>query len=539
MPRGSPVAASSSSPIFGSPLPGGGSGKSTQAGSGGSYAPSSGSNGGGGGGNGHGDAGPLLTWRPLMTSSKASDRWRLRVGLLLVLGMVTMVTILLLGIQRGGRTAFSPGLPVKADQGSVSAVGTDAAARGASADGSSTCSGGTSGEVNIAYFIQVSESNLPLLLRLLRSLAHPANAYAVHFDRKIPDAVLAPVVAAIRADDRLSAVQFMPREVVTYRGISMVLNVLSAMEFLLATHPGWCYFINISAADYPLASQTTVRRLLATPGVVDAGANFASVSSPQKWVDTVTEQRIGRLFVDTSLAFGQNGTAVVAMKVPNPLYAAAAWTARKSEAWMVLHRDFVTYTVRSAAARRLLLAFSLSIEASEHYFVTLLTNTARWRRTLITSHLRLVVWAHRGVKAVQHPYYVDEMEPDGTGSAYAFADQLMSSNALFARKFRVPDSPLLDTLDRSVSGIAPSRSAADAAGVVAATERVRDGLARAMAHSASQVAAWERRLATAAAAGRLPAKEDQTPLDEPEEEIGVVNTPDEEQVVPAHPHGKS
>ncbi|KAK1864664.1 hypothetical protein I4F81_007208 [Pyropia yezoensis] len=372
------------------------------------------------------------------------------------------------------------------------------------------------GEVDVAYFIQVSESNLPLLPRLLRALAHPANAYAVHFDRKIPDAELAPVVAAIRADDRLAAVRFMPREVVTYRGISMVLNVLSAMEFLLAAHPGWCYFVNLSAADYPLVAPDTVRRLLATPGVAGAGANFASVSSPQTWVNTVTEQRIGRLYVDTSLAFGgeENGTAVVPMKIPNPLYAAAEWTARKSEAWMLLHRDFVEYTVRSAAARRLLLAFGLSIEASEHFFVTLLTNTARWRRSLVTNHLRLVVWSHRGVKAVQHPYYVDDTEPNDS-SAYMFAGRLASSTALFARKFRVADSPLLDTLDRSVSGIAPAASAADAAGVAATTARVRDGLAAALASSADRVAAWEGRLAAAAAAGQLPAKEDRTPLDTP------------------------
>lgn len=526
---------SSPTPSLGSPLPGSGSGTSASAGNVGGSVPAGGCSGSAGGGGGHGDAGPLLTWRPMVVSGKVADRWRLRVGLLLFLGVVIMATTLFLGVERGERTALPPGPHFEADQRRVSAFDKGSAAREATADGSSMCSGGTSGEVNIAYFIQVSESNLPLLPRLLRSLAHPANAYAVHFDRKIPDAVLAPVIAAIRADDRLSAVRFMPREVVTYRGISMVLNVLSAMEFLLAAHPEWCYFINISASDYPLASQTTVRRLLATPGVVDAGANFASVSSPQKWVDTVTEQRVGRLYVDTSLAFGKNGTAVVPMKVPNPLYAAAAWTARKSEAWMVLHRDFVTYTVRSAAARRLLLAFALSIEASEHYFVTLLTNTARWRRTLITTHLRMVVWVHRGVKAVQHPYYVDDTETDDA-SSYAFADPLTSSSALFARKFRVPDSPLLDTLDRSVSGIAPPRSAAEAAGVVAATERVRDGLAQAMTFSASQVAAWEGRLAVAAAAGRLPAKEDQTPLDALEGGSGVVNTPNEGGDVPAYPH---
>lgn len=516
VPRGSPVPASPT-PSLGSPAPGGGS-------SGGKAHPAGAGGGGGGGGSGSGggccEARPAWAWRPVL-GGKVADRWRLRVGLLALLGVVLMLTTLFLGVDREGVGGWAPPPVSPHDSGLAEAVdetggGSFRAAAAAAAAGRG-CGGGRRpppGEVDVAYFIQVSQSNLPLLPRLLRSLSHDGNVVAVHFDLKISDAVLSPVIESIRTDASLAAVRFMPREVVTYRGISMVLNVLSAMDFLLAADPGWCYFINLSAADYPLASQRTVRRLLATPGLADAGANFASVSSPQHWVDTVTEQRIGRLYVDTSLAFGgDNGTEVVSLQQPNPLYAAAEWTARKSEAWMLLHRDFVAYVVRSAAARRLLLAFALSIEASEHFFVTLLTNTARWRRSLISTHLRLVVWRHRGVKAVQHPYNVDDTEPDDA-SRYVFADTLSSSSALFARKFRVPDSALLDTLDRSVSGIAPPASAADAAGVASAAGRVRDGLARAMADSASRTAAWEERLAAAAAAGRLPDKEDRTPLDE-------------------------
>ncbi|KAK1866309.1 hypothetical protein I4F81_008829 [Pyropia yezoensis] len=378
--------------------------------------------------------------------------------------------------------------------------------------------GGGPGEVDVAYFVQVSESNLPLLPRLLRSIHHPANTYAVHFDKKIPAAAFTPVRDAILADPRMDNVLFMSREVVTYRGISTVLNVLSAMEYLLSADRRWTYFINISASDYPLVPPTAQRRLLAMPGVADAGANFASVSSRKAYVARVTNDRIGNLFVDSSLAFQGNETLVLPMRQANPLYDTAAWTARKSEAWMVLHRDFVVYTVRSAAPQRLLLAFAQSISASEHYFVTLLTNAARWRRTLVPVHLRYIAWAHRGVKALQHPYYVDGLEPNST--AYAFASELDASAAFFARKFRVPDSPLLDTLDRSHSGIQPPATAGEAAAVSAAAERVRTRLAAALATARRDVEAWEGRLAAAAAAGVAPDKEDRTPLDPEEGEGG-------------------
>jgi len=441
------------------------------------------------------------------TQGKTVSRWSVSVAILLLFCVVAVASTLLLSRpDTQGRT------------------GSGRRARLVSSLWGSGSS--DSGEVDVAYFIQVSATNLPLLPRLIKVLHHPRNVYAVHCDRKMDAAAIAPVEAAIRANAAYAKnVRFMKREVVTYRGISMVLNVLSAMETLLAASTSWAYFINISASDYPLVAPIEQRRLLASPGVADAQANFASVSVPPKWVAHVAAQRIGKIFVDTALAFEANDTRIITTRQPNPAFELASWTPHKSEAWMVLHRSYVEHVVRSPAARRLLVAFGMSIEASEHFFVTLLANTARFRRSLVANPLRLVVWYHRGVKARQHPFWLDDREAnasatvDGSTDGYVFADRLSSTPAWFARKFRVPDSPLLDALDRTHSGIQLPADVGEADAVAAASARVRDAFAAALAKSRASAAAWEARRAAAAAAGVLPDKIDRTPLD-PEVEGG-------------------
>eukprot|EP00168_Porphyra_purpurea_P010647 TRINITY_DN2650_c0_g1_i5.p1 TRINITY_DN2650_c0_g1~~TRINITY_DN2650_c0_g1_i5.p1 ORF type:complete len:393 (-),score=61.90 TRINITY_DN2650_c0_g1_i5:535-1713(-) len=114
-------------------------------------------------------------------------------------------------------------------------------------------------EADLAYFVQVSASNVALLPRLMAAIYHPDNAYAVHFDVKIGAAVVADTVdkvgsalAAFAAEGAPSGrrqrdgtkaqrtqvalpenVLFMDRTPVTYRGITTVLNTLEGMSTLL------------------------------------------------------------------------------------------------------------------------------------------------------------------------------------------------------------------------------------------------------------------------------------------------------------------
>ncbi len=121
-----------------------------------------------------------------------------------------------------------------------------------------------------AFFLQVSNSSLKHLPRLLRRIWHPENLYAVHFDVLIEPSSAKHALLEANLSSAVGAVPtnilMMPREVVNYRGVSMLLNIMSAMQFLLDADPSWRYFINLSASDYPLISPDLLRELLGHQG---------------------------------------------------------------------------------------------------------------------------------------------------------------------------------------------------------------------------------------------------------------------------------
>ncbi|GAB0498052.1 hypothetical protein MMPV_009392 [Pyropia vietnamensis] len=232
-------------------------------------------------------------------------------------------------------------------------------------------------EVNLAYFVQVSPTNVALLPRLLAALYHADNVYAVHFDLKIDSDVMAKtitevVLALAQEEEQVREegtpnmmqrqrglpsgsqqqvtlphnVLIMDRTPVTYRGITTVLNTLDGMSTLLAyvhpnssstapvdgtahkkvltrsaddaVRPSWTYFINISGSDYPLLSPTAMRRLLGRPDVAARAANFLTLHPREGW-ELATRNRYRRLVVDTGVGvLGQGSHAASADTTVKP-----------------------------------------------------------------------------------------------------------------------------------------------------------------------------------------------------------------------------
>lgn len=139
----------------------------------------------------------------------------------------------------------------------------------------------------IAFSIQVSWNNIEMVPRLMRAVYHPNNVYAVHFDAKIPTSKVQDCLIELARQhffrltgDGLGAenatdemllnqtkyfpdnIHFVPRESVTYSGISVVLNTIRLMTYLLQHDETWEYYINLSGSDYPLVSPHFLRRLL-------------------------------------------------------------------------------------------------------------------------------------------------------------------------------------------------------------------------------------------------------------------------------------
>ena len=317
---------------------------------------------------------------------------------------------------------------------------------------------------HLAIFLQISNQTIFHLPRLLHRIYHLDNVYLVHFDCKIPvttreatlrQAVLKIFSNASQENSPPKNVHILPCEHITYRGITMVLNTLSAMVYLLEIDTSWAYFINLSGSDYPLVDPHTLRRLLAvhTPH----NLNFFSMAN-KSIAGKLLSQRTRTFHLDEGMlgpwlpsidAKSQNlKSALVPFSYPvhNPvskhLYAHGSY----AESWMILSREFVQYATKSASARKLLLLFAYSLSSAEHYFPTLALNSHRFNRTIVPHAMRLILWKFDGRNAVQHPYCIDELFENVTHKE-SVKNIVRNTPLLFVRKFRKADAELMDFVD--------------------------------------------------------------------------------------------
>lgn len=316
-------------------------------------------------------------------------------------------------------------------------------------------------EASIAFFIQISNSSIPFVTRLVSRLHHPANMYLLHFDLKIPSYRVVTVVATLRANPAYHNVHVLQREPVTYRGISMVLNTLAAVDRLLELGD-WDYFINLSGSDYPLVHPSTIRRLLALPYLRERGANFFTSSPREQWMQAVAD-RFDHISIDPALAettlSSVSATSTDRTRPPNllildehsPLPALHDFEVVKGEAWVVMTRSASRFMAASAFSRKMLLAMALAQDPSEHFYGSLLWNHPVLNRTIVPHSLRSIYWKINGVSSGQHPYVIDRLvEKDGQFTLWQY---LKMSPHLFARKFDDPESPILDWIDNRMNGL--------------------------------------------------------------------------------------
>lgn len=298
-------------------------------------------------------------------------------------------------------------------------------------------------EANIAYFIQIAENTVHHLPRLLRTLYHERNVYAIHFDLKIPTDVVQDATDRIRSNPQYASnVHIMSSELITYRGISMLLNTINAMRLLIDEDKSWDYFINLSGADYPLITAGMQRQLLGQ----EKGLNFFTFAPKRTW-DSMAENRLSEVWFDESLTFRRKATIgkLSKLEVRNPLVDNRAFDVSHAEAWMISSREFCDFVVRGDMARKMLVAFAYAVDSSEHYFASLAWNHEHYKKSLVPHSLRMIVWMHDGVLSGQHPYYIDEETDDGE---YKFKEQVSESVLFFARKFKKTDSELMDLIDQ-------------------------------------------------------------------------------------------
>lgn len=313
----------------------------------------------------------------------------------------------------------------------------------------------------IAYFIQVSGTNRDALPNLLRALCTGEGDadFAVHFDAAIPGTHVVTTTSA--ATDALvstgcatSDLSLVPREHVTYRGVTLTHNILSGAAHLLRRARSFDYFVNLSAADYPVAAPALTRQLLGEAAA--RRLSFISWSWRATWA-RFAAQRFGRLHADTGLAEMGRGVHVRNL-ADNPLAGAVGFEIAKSSAWFILHRELVEHLVLGARPRRMLAAFAFSDIADEHYFATVVHNDRYFAQRTVAANWRALFFrAPNGTRSALHPFYVDETDADGEP---VFWRALQRKPAFFTRKVHGP-SELTRRIDQRMLGIAPDTSSND------------------------------------------------------------------------------
>lgn len=310
--------------------------------------------------------------------------------------------------------------------------------------------------VPIAFFLQISQGNLVLLPRLLITLWHRDHIYLIHFDAKIPTEHLTQFEKVVASISIFDNVFILPSDAITYKGVSMLLNTLSAMEFLLSlpSRHRWTYFINLSGSDYPLVNSDTISHLLAQPQIVDRNLSFVQIATDKKFWQSMKESRFNFIYYDDALALHNSSvstnTSLLHTWKEHPLKHNTGVQFLQAEAWIIAHRSFVQFSVRSNFARKLLLLLSMMQDPEEHFFAMLAWNNPRFNSSLAHHAFRAVYWELHGKMSGQHPYYIDQVNESGI---YPFwQNHIHTSPCFFARKVRQPQSRLLNRIDRHMSG---------------------------------------------------------------------------------------
>lgn len=315
----------------------------------------------------------------------------------------------------------------------------------------------------IAYFIQVSSGNHVALPGLLGSLCDGVGKadFAVHFDASMPPG---EVLAATRLAKRAlraagcapTDIVPVPREHVTYRGVTLTHNILAGISALTRAGRQFDFFINLSAADYPAARPALVRRLLGRARA--RRLSFFGWAPKNTW-EKFEKDRFTRAHVDTALAAGSEGSRKP-QDFPSPLAASAGFTVAKSSSWFILSRELAEHFVMGAKPRRMLSAFALSDTADEQYFASVVYNDQYFAQRVVPDSFRAVFWyAPNGTRSWQHPFYVDEVGKNGEP---VFWESLLKRPAFFTRKVR-GRGVFTERVDRRILGIGANFTSAERA----------------------------------------------------------------------------
>ena len=259
--------------------------------------------------------------------------------------------------------------------------------------------------------------------RLFRAIYHPANYYLVHVDKR------SGVGLQTDIQDFLSSfanASLLKSQSTLWGGYSLVDAELRGIEELLKIGSEWEFFINLSAQDFPLKSQTHIQDFLSR----NRGNDFIRVANQSKFrPDTLS--RIENYFIEFANRI---------LRIPIKRLYLRGVTPHIGNQWMILSRKFCEFVCYSPEVERFKRFYRHTFIADEGFFQTVIMNTS-YKGTIVNDDKRTIDWV---------PLGIIKLRPrDFTSND---ADFLMASPGLFARKFDATvDGGILSILESNLS----------------------------------------------------------------------------------------
>ncbi|XP_059630383.1 beta-glucuronosyltransferase GlcAT14A-like [Cornus florida] len=284
---------------------------------------------------------------------------------------------------------------------------------------------------SIAYLISGSANDSGRILRLLFAIYHPRNQYLLHLDLSAPQRdrqLLALTVRSIPVFRAARNVDVIGKADFAYpKGSGSISSTLHGASILLRISTHWDWFINLSAADYPLVNQDDLLHILS---YLPKDLTFVNHTS---YIGYRESRRLKSIIVDPGFfLLEEDETFYVTekRKLPN---AYRLFTGSPSA---ILSRKFIEFCILGTdnLPRTLLLYLANMPSALSVYFPSILCNSHQFKRTTINHGLQ---YASFDAKKELRPLNINDF------------DDLIQSGAAFATPF-LPDDRILDRIDRKI-----------------------------------------------------------------------------------------
>ncbi|XP_005739957.1 xylosyltransferase 1-like [Pundamilia nyererei] len=293
--------------------------------------------------------------------------------------------------------------------------------------------------VRIAFVLVVHGRASRQFQRLFKAIYHTSHYYYIHVDQR--SNYLHREVVSLAS--RYPNVRVTPWRMATiWGGASLLTMYLRSMEDLLSmAHWSWDFFINLSAADYPIRTNEQLVAFLSKY----RSMNFIK-SHGRDNARFIRKQGLDRLFYECDTHMWRLGDR----KIPEGI------SVDGGSDWFLLNRRFVDYVVNSrdelvGSMKRF---YAYTLLPAESFFHTVLENSAHCE-TMVDNNLRLTNWNRKLGCKCQYKHIVDwcGCSPNDFKPSDLPRFQQASRPTFFARKFEASVSQeIISQLDAYLFG---------------------------------------------------------------------------------------